>query len=234
MAQPDYKAMGESHGFFVCDGEYSPLTSDPLPRGERKIKERVFIGNKRRERSNEINEMKEVRKMEERKIMLNDSEIPRQWYNILSDMPGPHESPATPGDGPAASTRRPGARLSHEPHRAGDELGALDHDSRRGPGQVPPVPPHAAEARPQFREGPEVPRQDLLQGRKREPPRLPQTQHGHRAGLLQQGLRHQAALHGDRRGPVGQRARHGLPYVRPGMPGLHGPRELSTRSPTGA
>ena len=27
--------------------------------------------------------------MEERKIMLNDAEIPRQWYNALADLPGP-------------------------------------------------------------------------------------------------------------------------------------------------
>ena len=43
--------------------------------------------------------------MEEHKIMLNDSEIPRQWYNILSDMPGPMNPPASPGDRKAASTR---------------------------------------------------------------------------------------------------------------------------------
>jgi tryptophan synthase beta chain len=37
--------------------------------------------------------------MEERKIMLNDSEIPRQWYNILPDMPTPMNPPLHPGTG---------------------------------------------------------------------------------------------------------------------------------------
>ncbi len=37
--------------------------------------------------------------MEERKIMLNDAEIPRQWYNILPDMPTPMLPPLHPGTG---------------------------------------------------------------------------------------------------------------------------------------
>jgi tryptophan synthase beta chain len=37
--------------------------------------------------------------MEERKIMLNDSEIPRQWYNVLPDMPGTMNPPLHPGTG---------------------------------------------------------------------------------------------------------------------------------------
>jgi tryptophan synthase beta chain len=43
--------------------------------------------------------MKEVRQMEARKIMLNDSEIPRQWYNIMPDMPSPMNPPLHPGTG---------------------------------------------------------------------------------------------------------------------------------------
>jgi tryptophan synthase beta chain len=37
--------------------------------------------------------------MEEHKIMLNDSEIPRQWYNVLPDMPSPMNPPLHPGTG---------------------------------------------------------------------------------------------------------------------------------------
>ena len=37
--------------------------------------------------------------MEERKIMLNDAEIPRQWYNVLADLPGPMNPPLHPGTG---------------------------------------------------------------------------------------------------------------------------------------
>jgi tryptophan synthase beta chain len=37
--------------------------------------------------------------MESRKINLPESEMPRQWYNILSDMPTPLEPPLHPGTG---------------------------------------------------------------------------------------------------------------------------------------
>jgi tryptophan synthase beta chain len=37
--------------------------------------------------------------MDERKIFLKDSEIPRQWYNILADMPTPMAPPLHPGTG---------------------------------------------------------------------------------------------------------------------------------------
>ena len=50
--------------------------------------------------------------MEERKIMLNDSEIPRQWYNILADMPTPMSPPLHPGTGKARRPGGPGADLS--------------------------------------------------------------------------------------------------------------------------
>ncbi len=37
--------------------------------------------------------------MEQRKIVLADNEIPRQWYNILSDLPTPMCPPLHPGTG---------------------------------------------------------------------------------------------------------------------------------------
>ena len=37
--------------------------------------------------------------MEQRKIVLADSEIPRQWYNILADLPTPMCPPLHPGTG---------------------------------------------------------------------------------------------------------------------------------------
>ena len=37
--------------------------------------------------------------MEEIKVFLKDSEIPRQWYNILADMPTPMAPPLHPGTG---------------------------------------------------------------------------------------------------------------------------------------
>ncbi|MCL5405278.1 MAG: TrpB-like pyridoxal phosphate-dependent enzyme [Deltaproteobacteria bacterium] len=37
--------------------------------------------------------------MEQRKVVLADNEIPRQWYNILSDLPTPMSPPLHPGTG---------------------------------------------------------------------------------------------------------------------------------------
>ena len=37
--------------------------------------------------------------MEKRKIILNEEDIPRQWYNILPDMPNPMQPPLHPGTG---------------------------------------------------------------------------------------------------------------------------------------
>ena len=40
--------------------------------------------------------------MEHKKILLADSELPRQWYNILADMPSGMEPPLHPGTGKPA------------------------------------------------------------------------------------------------------------------------------------
>jgi len=40
--------------------------------------------------------------MENRKIILPESELPRQWYNIMADMPTPMEPPLHPGTGQPA------------------------------------------------------------------------------------------------------------------------------------
>ena len=37
--------------------------------------------------------------MRQTKIFLNESEIPRQWYNIMADMPTPMSPPLHPGTG---------------------------------------------------------------------------------------------------------------------------------------
>jgi len=37
--------------------------------------------------------------MEQVKVFLNESDIPRQWYNILADMPTPMSPPLHPGTG---------------------------------------------------------------------------------------------------------------------------------------
>jgi tryptophan synthase beta chain len=40
--------------------------------------------------------------MEDKKIFLPESELPRQWYNVMADMPTPMEPPLHPGTGQPA------------------------------------------------------------------------------------------------------------------------------------
>ena len=62
----------------------------------------------------------------------------------------------------------------------------------------------------------------LLQVRGRLPRRLAQAEHRRAAGLRERAGRRAQAHDRDRRRPVGQRARAGLPPLRPGVRGLHG------------
>ena len=43
--------------------------------------------------------------MEQVKVLLADSEIPKQWYNILADMPTPMSPPLHPGTGKPIAAR---------------------------------------------------------------------------------------------------------------------------------
>jgi predicted alternative tryptophan synthase beta-subunit len=52
--------------------------------------------------------------MEVKKIFLPESELPRQWYNIMADMPTPMEPPL-----------HPGPYLSHALNRTGSEPGKV-------------------------------------------------------------------------------------------------------------
>ena len=98
--------------------------------------------------------------------------------------------------------------------------------SRRGSGHLCAVAAHAAAARGALRKGAQDAGAHLLQIRRRQPRRQPQAQHRRGAGVLQQGRRHQAARHRNRRGPVGLVAGAGVQIVRPGMQRLHGQGEL--------
>ena len=41
---------------------------------------------------------------ERTKITLDESEIPRQWYNVIPDLPAPPPPPLHPGTGPVSYT----------------------------------------------------------------------------------------------------------------------------------
>ena len=53
------------------------------------------------------------------KFILDESRIPRAWYNIAADLPMPPSPPLHPGTRPADRTRRPGAAVPDGAHRPG-------------------------------------------------------------------------------------------------------------------
>ena len=137
------------------------------------------------------------------KILLDESEMPTQWYNVIPDLPTPPPPPLHPG--------------THEPIGP-DDLAPLfpmalimqevSTDSFIDiPGGVLDVyklwrPSRCFGATP--RGAARYPCPHLLQVRRRESGRLPQAQHLRAAGLLQPSRGHHEAHHRDRRRSVGQ------------------------------
>ena len=137
------------------------------------------------------------------RFTLPQSDIPTHWYNLLADFPEPLPPPLHPGTKQPIPPRALLAIFPENLVAAGDEPGALDRDPRTGARHLRALAAHAAAARGALREGAANAGAHLLQIRRRQPRRQPQGQHLRRPGLFQQGGRHQAARHRNRRGPVG-------------------------------
>ena len=160
------------------------------------------------------------------KFVLDESRIPRAWYNIAADLPVPPSPPLHPGThqpiGPDdLAPLFPMALIVQEVSAR-----ARDRDPRAGPRRLPPLPAEPALPGPSPGEGARYAGPHLLQVRGRQPGRQPQAEHGPRPGLLQQGGGRQAARDRDRCRAVGERARVRRRRLRPRGQGLHGPREL--------
>ena len=154
--------------------------------------------------------------------VLPPDRVPEAWFNVVPHLPEPLQPPLHPGHPPAGRARRPGAPVPDGPHRPGGVGRAVDRRAGRGARRPPPVAPDPARAGPPPRSRPRHPGPHLLQGRVGVAGRLPQAQHRHRPGLLQQAGGRRPAGHRDRRRPVGERPVAGLLPVRPGVQGLHG------------
>ena len=140
---------------------------------------------------------------------------------------GRHQNEPAPRPGRQAHQPGPtGPRVPDEPDRTGGQHPALDRHPGGGAARLHDLAAEPARARPVARKGPRDTGAHLLQVRGRQPPGQPQAQHGHPAGVLQQGVRHPAAGHGNRRRPVGERAGLRLRPVRPRVQGLHGAHQL--------
>ena len=159
-------------------------------------------------------------------FVLDESRIPRAWYNIAADLPAPLSPPLHPGThqpiGPAdLAPLFPMALILQEV--SGEREIEIPDPVREAYMLYRPVAP--APGAPAG-EGARYPGPHLLQVRGREPGRQPQAEHGDPAGVLQQAGGRHAARDRDRRGPVGERARVRGRDVRARGQGLHGPREL--------
>ena len=161
------------------------------------------------------------------KILLDESELPTQWYNVIPDLPSPPPPPLHPGHARARRSRGPPPAVPDGADRAGGDLGQLRRHPRWGAGRLPPVAAEPAVPRPSPRAAARHPRQDLLQVRGREPGRLAQAEHVGAAGVLQPPGGHPEADHRDRRRPVGHRPRVRLCPVRHRLRGVAGRRVLS-------
>ena len=145
--------------------------------------------------------------MLDRRFDLTEREIPRQWYNIMADLPEKPPPPLHPGTGQPVGPERPGADLPDGADHAGGQPASagstIPEEVRR---HLRALAAHAALPRRPAGEGARHAGEDLLQVRGRQPGGQPQAEHRRAAGLLQQAGRRQADRHRDRRGPVGLRA----------------------------
>ena len=161
----------------------------------------------------------------------------RQVHAVRGPDPHPLDQPPSrsprrsaaasqPGHDAAGGSRRPDAHLPHGSDRPGGLGRSGGGDPRRGARRLPAVAPHAAVPGAAPGGGARYAGAHLLQVRGRVAGRVAQGEQRGAPGLRQQGGRHRAPVHGDRRRPVGLGPRHGLQHVRAGVPGLHGGCEL--------
>ena len=168
------------------------------------------------------------------KYLLDESEMPTAWYNIVPDLPSPPPPALHPG------TLEPAGPDDFAPLFPMDLiLQEVSQDRYIDiPGAVLDVyrqwrPSPLYRAR-RLEQAARHPGPDLLQVRGRLAGRLAQAEHGGAAGVLQRQGRHQAPDHRDRRRAVGHRPGLRLRPVRSRVRDLAGRAPASTRSPTGA
>ena len=132
------------------------------------------------------------------KYLFDETRIPKDWYNIVADLPRPPDPVLHPGTLQPVGPADLATAVSDGADPAGGDSGAHGRDPRAGPRRLPPVAAVATLSRPPPRRGARYPGQDLLQIRGRQPGRQPEAQYRRGAGLLQQGGGRPPAHHGDR------------------------------------
>ena len=163
---------------------------------------------------------------EQTKFVLTEDRIPTHWVNLLPDLPGEPLPPLNPGHDAAGRPGRPHADLPDGDHRPGGVGGTGGRDPRGRARRLPAVAAHAAVPRAPARARARYAGAHLLQVRGRLAGRLAQAEQRGRAGVRQQGGGRAAAVHRDRRRPVGLGAGARVQPVRARVRRLHGRREL--------
>ena len=80
--------------------------------------------------------------MSQVKILLDESEIPANWYNVVADMPKP-PAPLLSPDGKPVESAVPSGDFSARDHRTGNLTRKMDSDSRTGPRNLSAMAPDA-------------------------------------------------------------------------------------------
>ena len=161
------------------------------------------------------------------KFVLDESRIPRAWYNIAADLPVAAVPAAPSGHPPADRPGRPRAALPD----GADRPGGLAPSARSRSRSRSATPTGCTgRARSTARTGSsaalDTPAHIYYKYEGGSPAGSHKPNTAIAAGLLQQGGGRQAARDRDRRRPVGERAGLRRRPVRPRGQGLHGPREL--------
>jgi len=160
------------------------------------------------------------------KILLDEEQIPKRWYNVQADMPSPLDPPLHPQThkpiGPADLSAIFPAELIRQEVTTDRYCGY----SRRSAGCAPALETKPPVSRPPIGKIPQDPGKDLLQVGGCEPGRKPQGQFVRPAGVLQYEGRDRTALNGDRGRASGVRPLLCHDALRSRLYHLHGAVEL--------
>ncbi len=172
--------------------------------------------------------------MPQTKFLLDESRMPRHWYNIMADLPVPPAPPLHPGTlqpvGPDDLAPLFPMELILQEVSTEREVA----DPRAGARRLPPLAAEPAGARPPPGEGPGHAGQDLLQVRRRVARRIAQAQYRRAAGLVQRPGRGEEDRHRNRRRAMGLVAGLRRRAVRASRSPSSRCASPTTRSPTGA
>ncbi len=171
---------------------------------------------------------------EQVKYTLDESQMPKSWYNIVADLPTPPPTVLHPGTQAADRSLRSRTAVSDGADPPGGFDRAADRHSRTRARHFPHVAAVAADPRAQARKEARHAGKNLFQIRGRVARRLAQAQYRRASGLVQQAGRHQEALDRDGRRPVGLFARLRRFAVRHRRDRVSGPRAPTTRNPIAA